>query len=503
MAEKSECGAHVFLFDADAPELNGIYGYACGKALFDAALQQCALQSPCRIYSGDLLLHFLCERMREAARVGGQTSITYTVEDDLYFTLLTELSQSIKAGYSTVPPQQLPMLFAKHSVYCITLTHLPYAARDAVDAAVRNAAGYMGAVEIDWGNPLHVELFMNRLIDHGFLHHNILYIQEEAGVDDDELIPDWARERPGLEVKMLSYEVFAGQAPKRPVPKELSVYGKRFQNSMTTKGREDHYQKIAAGLLANEENDFQFRINGKLSFQNILVPKEKLTDYVLNLEHESGRAKAQLIKDLLGITKEDWRYLAAQIENGLPEGTLCNVRKTQYGIQYHIDIPVVGLNGASKTMRTAWITKDDVTIALTTAYIAAEKDQQGIQGEEPLIVPGAGKGNFWEVLYNFARNEAGKAAAKAVPTPLYITGYPEPFMEGLCGFAYVVVKDARRGFAKWLKDNNIGIHCYKGGWRISAPTPGQSYEKAKAYAETFAKILRQNGVSCYAEARLD
>ena len=86
---------------------------------------------------------------------------------------------------------------------------------------------------------------------------------------------------------------------------------------------------------------------------------------------------------------------------------------------------------------------------------------------------------------------------------MYITGYSEPIMGGMCGFASVVIKDARKGFAKWLKNNKIGYLSYKGGWEVFAATHEQSYEKAKAYAETFEKILRQNGVECYSISRLD
>jgi len=187
----------------------------------------------------------------------------------------------------------------------------------------------------------------------------------------------------------------------------------------------------------------------------------------------------------------------------LADGKLCNVRRTDYGIQYHIDIPVKGLNGVSKTVRTAWITRDNTTISLTTVYIADEKYQQNIEGEEPPIINSPDQNDFWETLYNLAHNEAVKASNRVVPTPMYITGYTEPVMDGLCGLAYIVVKDARKGFAKWLKSKNIGYQCYKGGWEVFAATRDQSFEKAKAYAETFEKILRQNGVECYSVSRLD
>lgn len=373
-----------------------------------------------------------------------------------------------------------------------------------VDESIKGFKGYIGAFELDKGNPLHFSLFIDSLIEHGFINQNRFYVQENFGMDNEEIAPDWVRDNAMLEVKIISADEFQTRAPKLVFDSELSIHGKRFQDIMAIKGKADHYQKVAFGLLHSEDGDFQYTVNDTLSFNRINVPKEKLTEYSLNLEHEgSGRSKAELFKKLLGITKDDWRYLAAQLENGLPNGELCKVRKTQYGIQYYIDIPIKGLNGKSKTVRTAWITKNNVDVSLTTAYILDKKKQQGIEGEKPLVIACAENSNFWQLLYNSAHDEAIKESTKAIPTPMYVSGYTEPIMDGMCGFASVIVKDARKGFAKWLKNNKIGYHHYNGGWGICAPLFGQSYEKAKAYAETFAKILRQNGIDCYFESRLD
>lgn len=65
--------------------------------------------------------------------------------------------------------------------------------------------------------------------------------------------------------------------------------------------------------------------------------------------------------------------------------------------------------------------------------------------------------------------------------------------------------------AKWLKDNGIGRKNYKSGWDVPAqPKPNQgdnwdlqSIEPKKAYAETFGKVLLDNGIECKVESRLD
>lgn len=505
MSEVLECGAHAFLFNADAPEFGGYYGYPCDKALFDSVLRNSAdYMIYSRIFCGDMLLYRLCDQTSEVKKAGNVTSMKKHVDEDMYITLITELAQSIKEQFNTVSEPDLPRLLATHNIYCIVLTSLSYSTRTLIDESIKGFIGYIGAFELDMGNALHIMVFLKSLIYEGFLKQNTLYIEEEHGQDDDEIVPDWACDNPMVKVNIINREDFYTQVPALIFPSELSVRGERFRSIMLIKGKEDHYQKIASGLLSNEDSDFQFTINGKFTYDKIIVPKEKLTEYALNLEHSGdGKPKAKLFNDLLGITKENWRYLAAQIENGLTDGKLCKVRKTDYGIQYHIDIPIKGLNGLSKTVRTAWITKDNATISLTTVYIADEKYQQDIEGEEPLIVNNHDFNEFWETLYTFANNEAVKASNRVIPTPMYIDGYSEPIMEGTYGFASVVIKDARKGFAKWLKNKKIGYLCYKGGWEIFAENQDHSYEKAKMYAETFEKILRQNGVECYSKSRLD
>lgn len=499
MSTVSEYGVYVYLFNAD--EIGENYGYVCNKMLFDFILKMDSVYT--RIYSGDILLYNLCEQISEVKRIGDRTSISKITNKELYVTLLTELVQSIKNGYNTISEENLYKLFARNNMYSVILTNYQFDSCENIDRLLKKSSGYVGAFELDMGNPLHIILFLELMIYNGFLKQNELYLEEQYG-QGEEIIPEWAMNSSMINVNVVSSEAFTTQEPPMSFSMGLSSSGERFRNIVMLKGKEDHYQKICSGLLDNEEEDFYYTVNGKLSYDKIVVPKEKFVKYALDFEHEKGgKEKAKLFQDLLGITKENWRYLAAQIENGLEDGKLCNVRKTVHGIQYHIDIPVRGLNGVSKTVRTAWIAKEKGVVSLVTVFIASEKEQQNIEGKEPCIVDEKEKDYFFEMLYNFAHSEATKAVEKVIPTPMFINGYVEPVMDGVCGHACVVIKDARKKIVRWLKKKNIGNGGYKGGWTIWAETSSQSYEKAKAYAETFAKILRQNGVECNVFASLD
>jgi hypothetical protein len=111
---------------------------------------------------------------------------------------------------------------------------------------------------------------------------------------------------------------------------------------------------------------------------------------------------------------------------------------------------------------------------------------------------------------------AGKAAAEAkTPTPMIVgeakslfddsIDYSKPtyFVEsGVCGFAWVFVK-GNTGFGRWAKNAGIASKGYPTGLNIRVSGYGQSYERKMAYAQAYAAVLQEAGVTAYAEGRLD
>lgn len=111
---------------------------------------------------------------------------------------------------------------------------------------------------------------------------------------------------------------------------------------------------------------------------------------------------------------------------------------------------------------------------------------------------------------------AGKAAADALtPTPMIVgeakslfsddIDYSKPtyYVEsGVCGFAWVWLK-GNTGFGRWAKAQGIASKGYPNGLNIRASGYGQSYEKKLAYAQGYAAVLKEAGITAYAEGRLD
>ena len=75
-------------------------------------------------------------------------------------------------------------------------------------------------------------------------------------------------------------------------------------------------------------------------------------------------------------------------------------------------------------------------------------------------------------------------------------------MTGLCGFAWVNVKD--RKFGNYLKKMGLGrADHYYGGVTVWISDYNQSHEMKTAHAYAMAKVFKEAGVDAYAAERLD
>jgi hypothetical protein len=74
-------------------------------------------------------------------------------------------------------------------------------------------------------------------------------------------------------------------------------------------------------------------------------------------------------------------------------------------------------------------------------------------------------------------------------------------LHGLCGFAWVVVKDRSLGY--WLKKAGHGRTGYGGGVHLWISEHGQSHEMKTAHARAMAEVFSAAGYSAYAGERLD
>lgn len=128
----------------------------------------------------------------------------------------------------------------------------------------------------------------------------------------------------------------------------------------------------------------------------------------------------------------------------------------------------------------------------------------------------------FEALWDRAQKAGREAAESAVPSPMVVyeadglSDRPKPggdawyVSEGVCGFAWILVRPGNSSFAHWLKKQGLATKAYYGGVSHWIGQYGQSYERKMAHAQAAAQVLREGlegmgmgNVKVYGQGRLD
>jgi hypothetical protein len=511
-----DSAAYAYLFDEDSEAIRQTLGHGPLAAMLGVALAEFR-STAFRIRQGSLLLHFRSLRADEvtlapSAFVEG-ISAAETLANDarLHRLLLWELCDSIAERWTTTSEEDLPMLLGPQNVWIISLWPLSHLMAERFDAGLAGDAGYLGAVEIDPGNPLQRDLLWESLIYS--LYYECGRLVHVQGWDVPEERYDLQGRREwwdALPFDDVCWHEDCGSPEREPLPLPavpLSERGRLTAARLRTREAPSHLQRVVSELArGSEPHPTPVTLSATLpGGEDPVIDPQKLTRYVLNPDHERGGHKARLFRDLLGMTASDWRFLDAQIRQGVLRAPVHRVRSERWGVKYHVDIAVIGKNGAIKAVRTAWIVETGASPHLTSAYIAPQEVEiQKLPPPQlpPLLEPPPASDAEWKKLFELADSHGREAAASTVPTPMFVGGRGYP--DGECGGASVTLKDARRGFARWLLKNGHGHRGSKGGAEITSFGEfGQSAERAGAYADAFAAVLKLNGVGCSVHHFLD
>jgi hypothetical protein len=471
------------------------------------------------VLGGDLLLHNIVYRTTAAHVVAedGQVreqSTLRTADMDLFKLVMWDFVDSLGYGWTTVDlgdKAEATMLFARHSVNVLAVVGLPREIVVECDRAFAAKAWYIGAAEMDLGNPMHVRALQ--------LPHALTYRRGDLGLvgevydDDSETEVKWSQGEWPHELGFDSVKVVsrwtddpAWTAPGiRASP--LSERGAITVGRTQARSAPRHFERVAEALRSHVRQ-MKGQSPASVSVAEVLsdpiVDRRKLLEYVLTEDptRREGFAKAVLFRDLLGITAADWRYLAAQLEVGLADATPLEARSTPHGVQYAALVAVRGRNGDVVPVVSAWIIEENKPPRMTTAYVARRGTPIPSGGAADVPVLRETDAANWQALYEMAVGAGDNAAAATVPTPMFLAG-SDPIEEGTCGGASVVIPDARRRFPHWLIKKGYARRGYRGGAQIHAQVSSQSVERATSWANAFAKVLRMNDIACTVETYLD
>ena len=99
------------------------------------------------------------------------------------------------------------------------------------------------------------------------------------------------------------------------------------------------------------------------NYQNAEIARDKLEGYALNPNHEaarpggsSGKNKARIFKAALGFDQSNWEILKQRILDELPyREAVFEAERKNWGKTYRVHMPILGINGSTKNLRTVWI----------------------------------------------------------------------------------------------------------------------------------------------------
>lgn len=508
----------AFFFDSNHDSLGHFYGPPCSAAILNILEKQPQVRT--RILRGDLLPHLLAYKINsvftEKTVSGANASIGHSLsaDMDLYKLVLCELSDSLKAKWCTVDPVRFPFQMARTTIWTLVFPTLSLDVAENADRELQKFPAYIGATEVDTGNPLQMKLF--NLVDGAFFENGTLYFMTTSCGDlteDQGIAETYGSSNPP---SVLDVKTYIGRVPPALVATPISERGAVSEARISGKAQLSHREKIAYALLdtlhgSNGGGDIRFTTDLDIGKPEFVCEQKKLKSYLLNLEHPDGKSKAKFFIESLGISPSDWMYLSDQIRGAMNGAVLYRVGKNNQGITHGAYIQIRGRNGRTAVLQTGWIISPGESARLVTAYPYDEE----LSDKPPLplenIAPPHLTGNDkWSDIYQRANRAGLEAANNCMPTPMTLSGY-EPIFQGECGFAWITVKDARTGMGRWLKTNNIGHRGYYGGWEVMAhpePPDGatwdwQSLAPKVAYAEAFVRVLKDNGVVCSMASRLD
>jgi hypothetical protein len=88
--------------------------------------------------------------------------------------------------------------------------------------------------------------------------------------------------------------------------------------------------------------------------QSALVPREKITDYLLDAAHPDNSGKARFFA-ALGFAPDAWEVLAKAFRKQAQSSEIAEHLESAHGMKYVVDGPIETPLGRRVVVRTVWI----------------------------------------------------------------------------------------------------------------------------------------------------
>ena len=102
--------------------------------------------------------------------------------------------------------------------------------------------------------------------------------------------------------------------------------------------------------------------------REVLVPREKVVDYLLSQSHPVGRSKAKFFRGL-GFHPARWEALVGALKKVAIENDLSATEPSRFGTRYIVEGPLETPDGENPLVRTVWfIEQGEHVPRFVTAY---------------------------------------------------------------------------------------------------------------------------------------
>lgn len=506
----------AFLFDEGHSEMDTIFGPQCASFIIKGIEENHEFPTM-RIFQGSLLHDRYCYKTTEivlrsseenGSLISSNSSSQHLKPDmDHFRTVICDLAETTSKSGSSMTENEIRSALAHKNIWVVVAQGLPENCLVRIVKLLSSFRPFLGWIKVDRSNEIHLDLFEKSLLGNIIIDKNGIYKstewEDETGNKESEvdLLKEYGSK---YEPIILNHAQFSQIAPKlftENIPSERSL----LSVQRVAGEAPGHRAKVGKALLHEYDAVGGFRRFSTSRPEDGIefnVPDAKLTEYVLNLDHPKGGPKARFFRDVLGIVKDDWRYLADQICQAAAKSEFYRLEVTGHGVMHGAQILITGRNKRQAVIETGWKLGEVGPAQLVTAYAG---DQSKMGGLEPFLgrVPemSCPTPDRWRKIHEMAHSCGMQRGEKKVPNPMILEKWGT-IWEGICGFGWVSLPDARTPFARWALKEGIG-YATRPGVHISSKLQSQSVERNFSYAIGYAEVLRANGIECRAEKRLD
>ena len=99
----------------------------------------------------------------------------------------------------------------------------------------------------------------------------------------------------------------------------------------------------------------------------LIVDEQKVTGYLLNLDHKQGGPKAKYFRNR-GFTVQDWSAMAEALRHHGATQPVTESSTTMHGKKFTVECQIKTPDGKNPCILTAWIQEGDKPPRLVTAH---------------------------------------------------------------------------------------------------------------------------------------